>query len=156
MNTLCWYLSSALRNFKEVRELKVYLNKKEKFDKENEKEVERQRHSDLRTVRKIFKKHKMIANLMSIRSRRLRYLLIDIIVEPSLFRKRYEHMEQELRDHENKYSAIREYLGVRPNKPLHVKYVKLYKMQVMAYKYREVFEKALDIVNYPSDEHSQL
>lgn len=65
-------------------------------------------------------------------------------------------MENEVRNHENKYSSLREILSLRSDKLLHVKYIKLYKYQMMAYKYREVFEKALDVVNYPSPEHSLI
>jgi len=65
-------------------------------------------------------------------------------------------MENEVRNHENKYSSLREILSLRNDKLLHVKYIKLYKYQMMAYKYREVFEKALDVVNYPSQEHSLI
>ncbi|KAL4508263.1 hypothetical protein ABPG72_003567 [Tetrahymena utriculariae] len=149
------HLKDIKKDLEDVRDLKI-TKQKGSNKKDIEKEIIKQRQDDMKNLKKIYQKYQILQNVMEIRSKRIRYLMLELINSPSLLDQKYEQLEQEVKEHEQKYSKLREIFSLKQDKLIHAKYIKQYQYQILAFKYREEFIKALDAANYPYPFHYNL
>ncbi|KAL4457094.1 hypothetical protein ABPG74_014732 [Tetrahymena malaccensis] len=149
------HLKEIKKDFEEIRDTKNS-QVKGTNKKDIQKLIIKQRQDDMKKLKKIYKKHSILQNIMKIRSKRIRYLMFELINNPQLLDYKYEQLEQEVKEHEQKYSKLREIFSLKQDKLIHIKYIKQYQYQILAFKYREEFIKALDAANYPYTFHQNL
>ncbi|EAR99585.2 calcium-activated chloride channel protein (macronuclear) [Tetrahymena thermophila SB210] len=149
------HLKDIKKDLEEVRDAKI-TKQKGQNKQDIQKEIIKQRQDDMKKLKKIYKKHRLLQNIMEIRSKRIRYLMLELINNPYLLDQKYEQLESEVKEHETKYSKLREIFSLKQDKLIHVKYIKQYQYQILAFKYREEFIKALDAANYPYPFHQNL